>query len=109
MVADAIGYSVGAVASIQRAVAPNDPYWKRRLLLNLLLANQGLYFAGIAAVFGAIYIDTQPRAAQSIEVLCFLTCAYTVATVVTLTPKDWPHVLPRAMAAVLILAAWITR
>lgn len=103
---DAIGYSIGALAPIQRALAPSDQYWKRRLMLNLLLANQGLYFAGIVALLGATYIETQPQAANALEVLSLLTCVYTVVTVLTLTPKDWPHVLPRALAAVLILAAW---
>ena len=109
MIVDAVGYSIGALAPIQRALEPLDPYWKRRLLLNLLLANQGMYFAGIAATIGAAYIDTQPQAANAIEILCFLTCVYTVATVFGLTPKDWPHVLPRAIAAGLILTAWSTR
>ena len=50
MMIDAVGYTFGALASIQRAVAPADPYWKRRLMLNLLLANQGLYFAAAGAL-----------------------------------------------------------
>src|SRR5262249_37932651 len=106
---DAVGYSIGAIAPMLRAIAPPQRYWKRRLMLNLLLANQGLYFAGIAALLGAIYVDTQPQAANAIEILCLLTCAYTVVTVPTLTPKDWPHILPRAVAGVLILAAWSAR
>jgi hypothetical protein len=109
IVIDPIGYSVGALAPIHRALALADPYWRRRLTLNLPLANQGLYFAGIAALLGAVYAETQPQAASALAALCFLTCAYTVVTVGTLTPKDWTHVLPRAIAAVLILAAWGTR
>jgi hypothetical protein len=109
MLLDAVGYSLGAVGLIQRALSPVDPYWKRRLTLNLLLANQGLYVAGLAAVLGALYIDTQPQAANAIEILSFLTCAYTVITVPIITPEDWPHVLPRAIAGALILVAWATR
>jgi hypothetical protein len=95
MFLDAVAYSLGALGPIQRALRPADPYWKRRLTLNLLLANQGLYFAAVAAFIGAVYIDTQPQAANVIEILSLLTCAYTVITVPVVTPKDWPHVLPR--------------
>src|SRR5262245_52507832 len=39
MIIDAVGYSLDAIAPIQQALKPVDPYWKRRLTLNLLLAN----------------------------------------------------------------------
>jgi len=107
MLLDAVGYSLGALGPIRRALRSDDPYWNRRLTLNLLLANQGLYFAGVAATLGAIYVDTQSQAANAIEVLCLLTCIYTVVTVTMLTPKDWPHVLPRGIAGVLILIAFV--
>jgi len=109
MLVDAVGYSLGALGPIQRALRPDDPYWTRRLTLNLALANQGLYFAGLAAVLGAIYIDTQPQAANTIEGLCLLTCAYTVVTVLVATPRDWPHVLPRGIAGALLLIGWAMR
>src|SRR5262249_1249293 len=81
MIVDALLYSMVALMPTRRALKPVDPYWRIRLLLSLLLANQGLCFAGIAAVVGAVYIDTQPQAANAIEVLCFLTCVYIVLTV----------------------------
>ena len=109
MLLDAVGYSLGAFGPIRRALRSDDPYWTRRLTLNLLLANQGLYFAGLAAVVGAVYVDTQPQAANAIEALCLLTCVYTVVTVPVLTPTDWPHVLPRGIAGVLMLVAWTIR
>jgi len=109
MLLDAVGYSLGALGPIQRALKPPDQYWRRRLLLNVLLANQGLYFAGVTAVVGAIYVDTQPRAAQAIEILCLVTCAYTLVTVPLITPKDWSHVVPRGLAGVLIVAALTLR
>jgi len=107
MIIDAIGYSVGALAPLQRAFRSPDPSSKKRLTLNLLLANQGLYFAGFTALIAAVYINTQPQAAKAIELLCLLTCVYTLITVPLLTPRDWPHVLPRGLAAVLIVAGWI--
>src|SRR5262245_37482475 len=109
IVVDAVGYSIGALAPLRRALAPADSYWKRRLTLNLQLANQGLYVAGVAALLGALYAEAQPQAATAIGVLVLLTCAYTVVTVLSMTPRDWPHVLPRAIAAVLLVAAWAMR
>jgi len=103
MLIDALGYSLGAVGPIQRAVTTGDPYWKRRLRLNLLLANQGMYFAGVVALLGSYFVHTQREAARAIEILCLLTCLYTVLTVPLFRPRDWPHGLPRVTAAVLIL------
>ena|SRR5215510_13822656 len=103
MLIDAFGYSLGAVGPIQRATTTADQYWKRRLKLNLLLANQGLYFVGLAALLGSYFVHTQPEASKAIEILCLLACFYTVLTVPLFTPRDWPHALPRAIAAVLIL------
>jgi len=105
MLIDGIGYSRGALGPLQKAFAPADSYLKRRLKLNLLLANQGLYFAGLAALLGAYFVDSQPQAAKAVEVLCLTTCLYTVATVPLFTPRDWPHILPRALAAILILVS----
>jgi hypothetical protein len=105
MIVDAVGYSLGALGPLQRVLGPTDPYVKKRLTLNLLLANQGLYFAGFAAWVGVVYSNTQPQAAQAIELLCLLTCVYTLITVPVLTPRDWQHVLPRGLAAILISAA----
>src|SRR5215472_5940056 len=97
MLIDGIGYSLGALAPIQRALNPPDLYWKRRLTLNLLLANQGLYFAGLAALLAAYFTNTQPQASTAIAGLCLLTCVYTAITVPIFTPRDWPHVVPRAL------------
>ena len=109
MMVDAVAFTLGAIAPIQRALGPTDPYWKRRLTLNLLLANQGLYFAGIAALVGSFYAISQPQAAIAIEFICFLTCAYTAIAVPLLTPKDWRHILPRAIAGALILTGLAIR
>lgn len=106
MLVDAIGYSAGALGSIEKALTPSDPHWKRRLKLNLMLANQGLYFAGLASLLGAYFVNTEPNASKAIEIFCLLTCIYTVITVPLLTPNDWPHILPRALGAVLISTGW---
>lgn len=107
MLVDGIGYSLGALIPIQKGLQPTDVYWQRRLRLNLLLANQGLYFAGITALLGAYFVNTQPAASRAIEILCFLTCLYTMITVPLFTPRDWPHIFPRVLAACFILIGWV--
>jgi len=77
MLLDGIGYSVGALIPIQQALAPKDAYLKRRLALNLLLANQGLYFAGLAALLGAYFADTQRARLRKVSRLCVCSPAST--------------------------------
>jgi hypothetical protein len=43
MLVDAVGYTFGAIGTIRRGLNSTEPYWQKRLLLNLMLANQGLY------------------------------------------------------------------
>jgi len=50
MFLEAVGYSFGALRRIHQACAPSDPYWSRRLLLNLMLANAGLYFTSLSTL-----------------------------------------------------------
>jgi hypothetical protein len=72
------------------------------LLLNLLLANMELYFTALFTLIGAFLAKTTPEAAQLVLLLSIVVCLYSGVSVVVLTPRDWPHTLPRVMAAVLI-------
>ena len=63
-----------------------------------------MFTPSLAALVGAFYATNQPQAAMAIELLCLLTCTYTVITVPLLTPKDWPQILPRVIAGALILS-----
>jgi hypothetical protein len=98
MLLDALAYSFGALSRLLKSLTPSDGYWARRLLLNLLLANAGLYFTALFALAGA-YV-----AAPLVLGVALLACAYSAVTVPTLTPEDWFHAAPRALAAVLIIA-----
>lgn len=100
---DAVGYTFAAIGPIRRAMSPTDPYWQKRLLLNLMLANQGLYLGAALPFLGAIIETHHPQAAFALFGLTLATCAYTLVTVPLLTPRDSGHVIPRAIAAVLIL------
>jgi hypothetical protein len=102
MLFDAVSYSLGAIRAIRTGVKPPNAYWDRRLLLNLLLANMGLYFTGLFTLIGAFLAGSMPGAAQLLLLLSIVVCLYSVVSVLLLTPKDWLHPLPRALAAVLI-------
>lgn len=107
MVLDALLYSVGALVPLQRALHTADRYWNRRLQLNLLLANAGLYFTGGFALIGALGAATSSTLTQYLMGLAAVTCLYSAITVLLLTPKDWPHTLPRVAAFILILIGLI--
>lgn len=109
MLLDAVGYSFGALGPIRAALSPSDAYWSRRLLLNLLLANAGLYLTGFFALAGAYLSGAQPAAARVIMTLSLLSCLYSVLSVPMLTPSDWPHAAPRAVAGLLILVGRMRR
>jgi hypothetical protein len=104
MLLDAVLYSVGAGRPIRAAITPPDPYWNKRLLLNLLLANAGLYFTAALGLIGAFAADQAPRRVRPTMVLSLLACLYSPVSVLVLTPRDWPHGLPRALGGVLIAA-----
>jgi hypothetical protein len=103
MLLDALLYSLGALPRLRRVLAPSDDYWARRLLLNLLLANAGLYLTALFTLVGA-YL-----ASPLVMGVAVLACAYSVATVRVFTPKDWPHAVPRAVGGVLILVGLLLR
>ena len=102
MLLDAVLYSLGAIRPLRASIKAPDAYWDRRLLLNLLLANMGLYFTALFTLIGAFLAGTTPGAAQPVLGLGILVCLYSAVSVPLLTPRDWPHTLPRVLAAVLI-------
>lgn len=102
MLLDAVSYSLGAIRPIRAGVKAPNAYWDRRLLLNLLLANMGLYFTALFTFIGAFLVRNMPQAAQLVLLLSLVVCLYSGVSVTLLTPKDWLHTLPRVLAAVLI-------
>ncbi len=108
MLVDAVGYTFGAIGPIRRALNPTEPYWQKRLLLNLMLANQGLYLGAAIPLVGAVMEPQQRGAAFALFGLTLVTCIYTLVTVPLLTPRDSGHAIPRALAAVLIVLGFAT-
>lgn len=102
MLLDAISYSLGAIRPIRAGVKAPNAYWDRRLLLNLLLANMGLYFTALFTFIGAFLAENTPQAARLVLLLSLVVCLYSGVSLTLLTPKDWLHTLPRVLAAVLI-------
>lgn len=109
MLFDAASYSLGAIRPIRVVVKAPDAYWDRRVLLNLLLANMGLYFTSLFAFIGAFLAGANPGAARLLLLLSIVVCLYSGVSVALLTPKDWWHALPRVLAAVLFVVGLLLR
>ena len=88
MLVDAVGYTFGAIGPIRRALNPTEPYWQKRLLLNLMLANQGLYLGVAIPLVGAVIETLQRGMAFALFGLTLATCIYTLVTVTLFTPRD---------------------
>ena len=89
MLIDAVGYTFGAIRPIRQALSPAELYWQKRLLLNLMLANEGMYFAAAVAIVGAVMKAHQQRGASALLALTLATCLYTCVTVPLLTPARY--------------------
>jgi hypothetical protein len=109
MLVDAVGYTLGAIGPIRQALNPADPYWQKRLLLNLMLANQGLYLGAAIPLVGALIETQHPGTARAFFWLTLATCIYSLVTVPLFTPRDSGHAVPRFLAAALILLAMAMR
>ncbi len=106
MLLDAIAYTFGAIGPIRSALHPAEPYWQKRLLLNLMLANQGLYLGAAIALVGAFLVTQQREAGIALFWLTLATCVYTLVTVPLFTPRDSMHMIPRALATGLIVTGF---
>jgi hypothetical protein len=103
LTADAIGYFLGAIRPILAGLAPSDAYWRRRLLLNLLLAGHGLLFVASAGWVAFFLLESQRSAAALLALLCAASSLYSVVTILVFTRSDAAHAIPRGLA----LAAYI--
>ena len=103
MTTDAIGYTFGAIRPIEAGLAPTERYWQRRLRLNLLLANHGLYLAAAGAWLAVLFFTSHPTASAVLAIGAALSAVYSVITVLVFTRADGAHAIPRAIA----LAAYV--
>ncbi len=86
MPVDAVGYTLGAIGPIRCALNPTEPYWQKRLLLNLMPANQGLCLGAAIPLVGAVIEAQQRRTTLVFFGLTLPTCIYTRVTVL-LSPR----------------------
>jgi len=107
MFVDSVGYSLGALRPLHQAFAPRDAYLNRRLLLNLMLANAGLYFTSLFTFAGPYIYGLSRPAAWIVVALSAIACFYSVATILFLTPKDWKHAILRGLAGLLIVVGLV--
>lgn len=107
MLIDALGYSFCAIGPIRQALNPADVYWRQRLLSNLMLANQGMYLAAAVPLLGAIAEMHERGSGHMWFRLTLASCVYTMITVPVFTRRDSGHVIPRALAAVLIIVGFV--
>jgi hypothetical protein len=100
-------YSQLALAPLLKACSPPDLYWRRRLRLNLMEANLGMFLNLGLALAAAMLLRHDNPAAWPI--ICLAACVQVVYTVfiVVLTPRDWWHALPTGIAALCYAAAYV--
>ncbi len=103
MLVDAAAYSLGAIGPIERGLNAAEPYWQKRLRLNLMLANEGMYLGAAVPLIGAIVDRRQRGTARTLFGLTLANCVYTLVTVPLFTRRDSAHMIPRALAAMLIV------
>ena len=106
MTVDAVGYSFGAIRRIEAGLGPEPGYWRLRLRLNLLLANHALYLAAAVAWIAVVLAD-DARALPWLVGLAAISALYSVITIVAFTRSDFAHGIPRALALVSYVAAFL--
>ncbi len=98
------------VVGLVRIVGGCDPprgYWRRRLILNLLETNLGMWLnLGLAVAVGVVMERGHEVAWPLLGAAALVDLVYTV-WIVALTPRDWWHALPTGIALVCYAAAFI--
>ena len=102
MLVDAVGYTVGATRPVRRALSPSELYRRRRLSKPDACQPSPLPWCGYPFL-GAIIEAQQLSAGFVLFALTLADCIYTLVTVPLLTPGVSGHVVPPALAAVLII------
>jgi hypothetical protein len=100
-------YPVLGLPQIVQACAVPDIYWRRRLRLNLMAANLGMFLnLGLASACAMLLKYGSPLSWPLIALAAVIDLIYTV-WIVSMTPRDWWHALPTAIAVGCYAAAWL--
>ncbi len=97
--------SLGLVR-IVRGCAPPPGYWRRRLILNLLETNLGMWLNVGLAVAVAVLLERGAGAAWGLMAAAAAVDLLYAAWIVALTPRDAWHALPVVIALGAYGAAW---
>ena len=100
-------YPVLGLVRIVRGCNPPRGYWRRRLILNLLETNLGMWLnLGLAVAVGGLMECGHELAWPLLGVAALVDLVYTV-WIVALTPRDWWHALPTGIALIWYAAAFL--
>jgi len=100
-------YPVLGLVRIVRGCNPPRGYWHRRLILNLLETNLGMWLnLALAVAVGVLMERGHGLAWPLLGAAALVDLLYTV-WIVALTPRDWWHALPAGIALVCYAAAVI--
>jgi hypothetical protein len=100
-------YPVLGLRMIIRGLNPPTLYWRRRLRLNLMETNLGMFLNLGLAVAVALLVEHGNPAGLPLMVLAALVDVVYTVWIVALTPSDWWHALPTGVAALLYGVAWL--
>jgi hypothetical protein len=91
-------YPALGLASIVRGCDVRRGYWRRRLILNLLENNLGMFMAlGLAVGVAILLEDGGPFAWRLMLVAALVDAVYSLL-ILFATPRDWWHALPMLLA-----------
>ncbi len=111
----AVGATLGSIPAIHgRLGVDPDTYWNNRLLASLILGMTGLFFVALMTLVGAYLASATDagavRAGKTILILTVLPHLVSLISLPILTPEDWAHMIPHALATLLtivgIALAW---
>ena len=100
-------YPVLGLVRIVRGCNPPRGYWRRRLILNLLETNLGMWLnLGLAVAVGVLMERSHEAAWPLLGAAALVDLVYTV-WIAALTPRDWWHALPTGIALGWYAAAFV--
>jgi len=85
---------------------PPTSYWRRRLILNLLETNLGMFLALGLAVAVAMLVEGGHTLGWPLMLVAAAVDALYAVFIILWTPRDWWHALPVLAALACYAAAW---
>jgi len=99
-------YPVLGLPFIVRGCDAPTGYWRRRLILNLLETNLGMFLALGLAVAVAMLVEKGQMLGWPLMLVAAAVDALYAALIILWTPRDWWHALPVLVAVGCYAVAW---